>query len=70
MVRKQGLAIELGGAVLFDSHDDGADGADAVDVERAPICGACGVTTLAADAFGSGFACDNDECSLYGELIA
>ncbi len=69
MDRKQGLAIELRGAALFDSHDDGADDADAIDVERAPICGACGVTTLAADAFGSGFACDNDECPLYGELI-
>lgn len=48
-----------------DVDDDEA----AIDVERAPICPACGVTTLAADAFGSGFACDNDDCELQGELV-
>jgi len=54
--------------VFMDDLDDADDDVE-IDVERAPICRACGVTTLAADPFGSGFACDNDDCPLYGELI-
>jgi len=55
---------------LGDDHGSNDHDDDAIDVERAPICSACGVTALAADAFGSGFACDNDECDLYGEPIS
>ncbi len=32
------------------------------DLDRPPICQSCGVTMLPADAFGSGFSCQNDDC--------
>jgi hypothetical protein len=47
-----------------DPFDDGSDQTD-----HAPICPNCGVTALPVDAFGTGFACDNDDCDAYGELI-
>lgn len=48
--------IDLGGAEV------GGAGFGTVDPERPPICASCGVTMLPADAFGSGFSCQNDDC--------
>lgn len=52
--------------VYFDDHDGDAD------VDRAPICPACGVTALPAHlshVIDSDFVCDNDECEGYGEPV-
>jgi len=51
---------------MLDPFDDD----DEVERLDAPICSTCGVTMLPADAFGSGFACDNDDCDAYGEVSA
>lgn len=44
----------------IDEHDE--------ELLHAPICASCGVTMLPADAFGSGFACDNDDCDAFGDV--
>jgi hypothetical protein len=45
---------------------------DDADVERAPICPACGVTALPAETsnvLDSGFICENPDCEAYGDDI-
>lgn len=40
--------------------------------ERAPICGACGVTALPADpghVLDTTFVCENPDCAAYGEPV-
>ena len=42
-------------------------------VDRAPICGACGVTALPAEpsnVLDTAFVCDNEGCQAYGEIVA
>lgn len=42
-------------------------------VNRAPICGFCGVTALPADpanVIDTAFVCDNEDCEAYRDLIA
>jgi hypothetical protein len=54
------------GTMRFDDDDDD-DGDD-----RAPICPACGVTTLPAhrsNVIDSHFVCDNEGCEAYGEPV-
>ena len=49
---------------------DDPDGGE--DVDRAPICPACGVTALPADdghVLDTRFACENPDCESYGETI-
>ena len=49
--------------------DPGTDGAD---VDRAPICPACGVTALPgelAHVIDTSFVCDNSDCESYGEVV-
>jgi hypothetical protein len=45
---------------------------DDAEVDRAPICPACGVTALAAEA-GRGravrFVCENPDCEAYGDEV-
>ena len=57
-----------------DDHDDGFGelGAGA-GVNRAPICGFCGVTALPADpsnVIDTAFVCDNEDCEAYRDVIA
>lgn len=45
---------------------------DDSDEDRAPICGACGVTALPAHAsnvLDTSFVCDNEGCEAYGEAV-
>ena len=45
---------------------------DDAEVERAPICGACGVTALPANTsnvIDSTFICDNPDCECFGEPV-
>jgi hypothetical protein len=42
---------------------------DEDDEDRAPICGACGVTALVADSPTAGFVCENPDCEAYGEPV-
>ena len=40
--------------------------------DRAPICGACGVTALPGDQAGASeaaFVCENPDCEAYGEAV-
>lgn len=42
-------------------------------VNRAPICGFCGVTALPADpsnVIDTAFVCDNEDCEAYRDIIA
>ena len=39
------------------------------DEERAPICGACGVTALAADSLTAEFVCENPDCEAFGDPV-
>lgn len=42
------------------------------DVDRAPICPACGVTALPAhrsNVIDSHFVCDNEDCEAFGEPV-
>lgn len=66
--------------MALGGFDDG-DGDDAwpaedhvgdAGVDRAPICGACGVTALPAETsnvLDSAFVCDNEGCEAYGEIV-
>jgi len=50
---------------------DGWDG-DGDDVDRAPICPACGVTALPAETanvLDSRFICENPDCEAFGDTI-
>jgi hypothetical protein len=60
-----------------DLEDDGVGeelgglGPD-IGVNRAPICGFCGVTALAADpanVIDTAFVCDNEDCEAYRDVI-
>lgn len=45
---------------------------DEGDQDRAPICGACGVTALPAEdghVFDASFVCENPDCPAYGEQV-
>jgi hypothetical protein len=45
---------------------------DDADIERAPICPACGVTALPAETsnvIGSGFVCENPDCEAFGDAV-
>ncbi len=45
---------------------------DDADVERAPICPSCGVTTLPADTsnvLDSNFVCENPDCDAFGDAV-
>ncbi|MGI9578443.1 MAG: hypothetical protein ACR2OH_09610 [Microthrixaceae bacterium] len=45
---------------------------EGVDIERAPICSACGVTALPAETsniIDSGFVCENPDCDAFGEPV-
>lgn len=62
----------------FDRHDafdDDASDDDAFDddqEDRAPICGACGVTALPAEdghVLDTTFVCENPDCPAYGEQV-
>lgn len=57
----------------LDEDDDG-DGELGVGagVNRAPICGFCGVTALPADpsnVIDTAFVCDNEDCEAYRDVI-
>jgi hypothetical protein len=42
------------------------------DVDRAPICPTCGVTSLPAspsNVLDTAFVCDNDDCPDHGEVV-
>lgn len=44
----------------------------AIDVNRAPLCPFCGVTTLPAEAahvIETSFVCENPDCEAYGDRI-
>lgn len=41
---------------------------EAVEDDGAPICGACGVTALPAEA-SVGFVCENPGCDAFGETV-
>ena len=41
---------------------------DADEEDRAPICGACGVTALPSEE-GRGFVCENPDCPAYGDPV-
>ena len=58
---------------MSDLWDDPESEGDAADVDRAPICPACGVTALPADdghVLDTRFACENPDCESYGEIVA
>jgi hypothetical protein len=45
---------------------------DNADIERAPICGSCGVTALPAETsnvIDSGFVCENSDCDAFGDSV-
>jgi hypothetical protein len=52
---------------LTGSSDEDGDGEGESD--RAPICGACGVTALVADAVDGQFICENPDCEAYGDPV-
>jgi hypothetical protein len=48
------------------------DDADRADIERAPICPACGVTALPAESsnpIDAGYVCENPDCEAFGDVI-
>jgi hypothetical protein len=47
------------------------DDEDGTDVDRAPICPACGVTALPGEGGGldPSFVCENPDCDAYGEPV-
>jgi hypothetical protein len=50
-----------------------SEGDDDEDVDRAPICPACGVTALPADTanvLDTAFVCENPDCESFGEVVA
>lgn len=52
--------------------DDGGHLGD-VGIDRAPICGACGVTALPAEGANvsdTTFVCGNEGCEAFGEVVA
>lgn len=45
---------------------------DEADIERAPICPACGVTALPAESPNptpTGYVCENPDCEAFGEVV-
>lgn len=55
----------------MDDLDSFGEAGDA-DVERAPICPACGVTALPAESSNvvdSAFVCENPDCESFGERV-
>jgi hypothetical protein len=55
----------------FDLHRAFDDGED-TEEDRAPICGACGVTALPAEdghVLDTTFVCENPDCPVYGEQV-
>ncbi len=56
----------LPGMIILMTEGDDAD------VERAPICPSCGVTTLPADTsnvLDSNFVCENPDCDAFGDAV-
>ena len=54
------------------NDDVGVDEWDDAEVERAPICGVCGVTALPAETsnvIDSRFVCENPDCEAFGETV-
>lgn len=47
-------------------------GSDDAEIGRAPICPACGVTALPAEAanvLDTSFVCENPDCEAFGEAV-
>ena len=46
--------------------------AEDAEIERAPICPSCGVTTLPAESMNvidSVFVCENPDCDAFGDVV-
>jgi len=55
-----------------DDEDDVGELGHGAGVNRAPICGFCGVTALPADpsnVLDTAFVCDNEDCEAYRDVI-
>jgi hypothetical protein len=55
-----------------DDDDDGGELGVGAGVNRAPICGFCGVTALPADpsnVVDTTFVCDNEDCEAFRDVI-
>ncbi len=65
--------VYLGDVEDLDEDDDGAgELGSGAGVNRAPICGFCGVTALPADpsnVIDTAFVCDNEDCEAFRDVI-
>jgi hypothetical protein len=56
----------------LDDDDDAGELGRGAGVDRAPICGFCGVTALPADpsnVLDTAFVCDNEGCEAFRDLV-
>ncbi len=65
--------VYAGDAEDLDEDDDGfGELGHGAGVNRAPICGFCGVTALPADpsnVIDTAFVCDNEDCEAFRDVV-